>query len=578
MEPDPAVQRSLGHIISETWRLFEPKTRRKIVISAILSAILAAMDAIGVGLVPRLIRQFVSPSNHGGLLGNASTTAVALVIVAFLIGKSVGSGLVMVWQSSFLANDEGDRSVKMFRRILAMPYLETSERGTAGLIRDLHVAMPQLYRASGGGLGVLIADGLGLLGLIVVIFVSSPIMGLVLAVVLVVAAQLYSRLIRSPTGRLADRLQVDNRDFLNAIGESFGGLKTLKAFGVEDEVTGRFASVRKRYSATARDVLVYSQVARYYLEIVLVVGLGLCLGVEALVSGEGAILASFGLLSGVAARAMPALARALTSVTLIKVAGTAVDDLAPDLAAVDELSDESAGPTVPAPAAAAPGANDGEPGRRAGRLLSVAGVRFRYPTREADALRGISLDLRPGELVAIQGESGAGKTTLVDVLIGLITPQEGAVNRPGGTVGYVAQETFVWNDTVTFNVALGRPAASDDSASEIWAALEAARLGDWARRLPDHLDTLLGERGSHMSGGERQRLGVARALFGHPGVLLLDEPTSALDTATSRSLMATLVAIKEQVGVMVVTHDPIVVEYADRTIHLPAAGAVPAPG
>ena len=572
MNTEPAAPRSLRHIITQTWQLFEPRTRRKIVISAILSAILAAMDAIGVGLVPRLIREFVTPSNHSGFLGNTSTTAVALVIVAFLIGKSVGSGLVMIWQSSFLANDEGERSVKMFRRILAMPYLETSERGTAGLIRDLHVAMPQLYRASGGGLAVLISDGLGLLGLIVVIFLSSPIMGLVLAMVLVLAAQLYSRLIRTPTGKLADRLQIDNRDFLNAIGESFGGLKTLKAFGVEDVITSRFASVRKRYSATARDVLVYSQVARYYLEIVLVVGLGLCLGVQAIVKGQGAILASFGLLSGVAARAMPALARALTAVTLIKVSGTAVDELAPDLAAVDELSDEPAGPAVPGEGPTVPAAG----GRRAGRLLSVAGVRFRYPAREADALRGISLDLAPGELVAIQGESGAGKTTLVDVVIGLITPQEGAVNRPG-TVGYVAQETFVWNDTVTFNVVLGRPTPSDNFESEVWASLEAARLGDWARRLPGRLETLLGERGSHMSGGERQRLGVARALFGHPGVLLLDEPTSALDTATSRSLMATLVAIKEQVGVMVVTHDPVVVEYADRTIHLPTAGGVAAP-
>jgi ATP-binding cassette subfamily C protein len=209
-------------------------------------------------------------------------------------------------------------------------------------------------------------------------------------------------------------------------------------------------------------------------------------------------------------------------------------------------------------------------------LLSVSSVRFRYPTREADALRGVSLDLGPSELVAIQGESGAGKTTLVDVLIGLITPQHGVVRASAGTVGYVAQETFVWDDTVTFNVALERPAASGDIEAEVWAALDAARLGDWARRLPNGVRTLLGERGSHMSGGERQRLGVARALFGHPGVLLLDEPTSALDTATSRSLMATLVAIKEQVGVIVVTHDPIVVEYADRTIRLEAAGGVAA--
>src|SRR5206468_3105741 len=103
----------------------------------------------------------------------------------------------------------------------------------------------------------------------------------------------------------------------------------------------------------------------------------------------------------------------------------------------------------------------------------------------------------------------------VDVLIGLLSPHTGSVQRPvTASIGYVAQETFVWDDTVRFNVTLERPAAGGDIESEIWASLEAARLADWVRALPHGLDARLGERGGLMSGGQRQRLGLARALYG----------------------------------------------------------------
>jgi ABC-type bacteriocin/lantibiotic exporter with double-glycine peptidase domain len=176
-------------------------------------------------------------------------------------------------------------------------------------------------------------------------------------------------------------------------------------------------------------------------------------------------------------------------------------------------------------------------------------------------------------MVAILGESGAGKTTLVDVLIGLLSPERGEVWRPARTsFGYVAQETFVWDDTVRFNLTLDRPPVRASIEADVWESLEAARLAEWVRSLPDGLDTRLGERGSRMSGGQRQRLGLARALYGHPTVLVLDEPTSALDSETSRSLLATLVSIKAEVGILVVTHDPIVMEYSDRTVTLSASG------
>ncbi len=557
---------SIRRVIASTWESLEPGTRRKIIISAAIAAVLAGVDALAVGLLPTLVDRLQGKA--GGVLATVSLPVMGALVVALMVGKSAAGAGLLWWESAFIAHDESERTLGLFRHLLDRPFGETSAINTSDFVRDLHISLPQLYRGSAVGLTLLLSDGLGLLALAAVIILVAPISGVTLLLFFVFAGWLYNAVIRSRISRLSVRMHSSNRDCLNDLNESFGGLKTLKAFNAEDVGSRRFTPTRREFALAARDYVFYTQIPRYYLEIALLVGLGFSIGVTYLVDGRGAVLASFGLLSGAAARAMPALSRALYSVTVIKVSGASVLALEPDLKAM-EAGEDATPPARTARASA--GARNGGP------LVSLENVRFRYPQSPSDALTDITLEVQPGELVAILGESGAGKTTLVDVLIGLLDPQAGNVVRPEmGSVGYVAQETFVWDDSVRFNVVLDR-ANPADAEREVWAALEAARLADWVRSLPDGLDTVLGERGGRMSGGQRQRLGLARALFGHPAILVLDEPTSALDSETSRSLLSTLVSIKSEVGIIVVTHDPIVVEYSDRTVTL-VAGAGQPPG
>ncbi len=215
---------------------------------------------------------------------------------------------------------------------------------------------------------------------------------------------------------------------------------------------------------------------------------------------------------------------------------------------------------------------------RAKGALRFENVSFRYPGAEKDALRGIDLDVRPGELVALVGSSGGGKTTLVNLVPRFFAPDSGRILLDGipiadmslaslrDQLALVSQDIVLFNDTVRANVAFGvAEAVSDD---EVWAALEAAALDEFVRGLPQGLDTTVGERGAKLSGGQRQRLAIARALLKNAPVLLLDEATSALDSQTEREVQQALERTMAGRTTLVIAHRLSTIERADRIVVL----------
>ena len=215
---------------------------------------------------------------------------------------------------------------------------------------------------------------------------------------------------------------------------------------------------------------------------------------------------------------------------------------------------------------------------RAKGALRFEQVSFRYPGAERDALRGIDLDVRPGELVALVGSSGGGKTTLVNLVPRFFAPDSGRILLDGipiadmslaslrDQLALVSQDIVLFNDTVRANVAFGVAEAVTDDA--VWAALEVAALDGFVRGLPQGLDTTVGERGAKLSGGQRQRLAIARALLKNAPVLLLDEATSALDSQTEREVQQALERTMEGRTTLVIAHRLSTIERADRIVVL----------
>lgn len=216
--------------------------------------------------------------------------------------------------------------------------------------------------------------------------------------------------------------------------------------------------------------------------------------------------------------------------------------------------------------------------------LSIEHVGWKYPNQKNEVLTDASLTIRKGESVAFIGSSGAGKTTLADIILGLLQPQQGTIMMDGidiytilkpwaRIVGYVPQAVFLMDDTVKNNIVFG---VSKEEIQEdlVWSALEKAQLKDFIEGLPNGLETIVGERGIRFSGGQKQRIAIARALYNKPEILVLDEATAALDNETETAVMESIDALQGKITLIIVAHRLTTIRNCDKVYEIKDGKAI----
>jgi ABC-type multidrug transport system fused ATPase/permease subunit len=496
--------------------------------------------------------------------------AIALATLAIVVTRGI-----LEFADEYLAAWVGERFVldlrtRVFRHLqsLSPDALERRRMGdtltrVTGDVRAVEgLVLSGLTEALSAGVRVLVFAG--------VLVYLDPLLAAVAVVaapLLWVVADRFSRLVRR-TSREARR----RSGALNSVGEeSLANASLVQAFGMEDAEERRF---RREGEGIMRAELVAARIRALFAPVVDLIELGAALLVILLgawaVADErltlGGLLVFLAYLTQLygPVRELGSLA---TSAFSAAAAAERVQDLLDEEPAVRE-------PAVPA----------SPPAPIRGRV-ELTGVTFRYPGADEPVLRGLDLTVAPGEVVAVVGPNGAGKSTLASLLVRFHDPEEGVVLLDGvdvrdlplaavrGAVTLLLQETLVFHGTIRENVAMGRPGATD---ADLRAAARAAGAEEMIAGLPEGWDTVVGQRGRRLSGGQRRLVAIARALLRDAPVLVLDEPTTGLDARARAHLRGPLRTLMEGRTTIVVSHDPEMIAAADRVVRLEDGRVVPA--
>ncbi|MFK7959650.1 MAG: ABC transporter ATP-binding protein [Phycisphaerales bacterium] len=360
---------------------------------------------------------------------------------------------------------------------------------------------------------------------------------------------------------------------LTSFTEAMTGVRAIRIEGVSPHFISRFERSSQRFSDLQPTYQILRQAPRYLIE--LVAYGGLVVVVLVLLSTREALLAAIPTLTLFALagfKLLPALNRAWHAAAQLSHHLPAVDEVVRDLEAADaagelEAVDAATAPDVPF--------ND---------VVQLDGVHFAYEDGQ-DVIHGVDVSIRRGERVALIGSTGSGKTTLVDIVIGLLTPQTGAMRvdgvaiSPGNAAGwrrrvaYVPQDIFLYDETIARNIAFGLD-PDDVDMDRVRAAARVACLDAFVEgELPDGYETPIGERGVRLSGGQRQRIGLARAIYRRPDFLILDEATSALDGTTEAEVMERMGESMPGVTVLMIAHRLSTVRECNR-VHLIEDGRI----
>jgi ATP-binding cassette subfamily C protein CydC len=364
-------------------------------------------------------------------------------------------------------------------------------------------------------------------------------------------------------GARAGRRQAAARGQLAAeLVELTGAAPELVAFGLEHDALERVRTADAHLVRIARRSAFATGLADGLGLLVTGVTVAAVLALAVDASGHGrldkVLIAMLALLALASFEAVTPLAAAARELSATLAAGRRILELTDQRASV--LDSATPAPLPPWPFA-----------------VALEGVSARYPGQPLPALHGMSLRLAPGERVALVGPSGAGKTTVVNLLLRFLAPEEGRLTLGGRDVrdyrqddvrsafAVAGQDAHLFSSSIADNVRLGRPEAAEP---EVEQALRQARIWDWVASLPDGLGTQVGEAGSELSGGQRQRIVLARALLAGAPVLVLDEPTAHLDHDTASALMRDVMAVADDRTVLLITHRDEGLELVDRTVQL----------
>jgi ABC-type multidrug transport system fused ATPase/permease subunit len=551
------------------WVICDARERRLSMILLSLFFVQGLLDTVGVASIMPFMAVVGDPSviesnrflaaiyDYVGAPGYRAFLAGLGAVAFVMLLVSLGFGAVMQWTMNRYGQVFNLRlSTRLLRSYFSRPYVwylnhhsvdlgRTVLHEIAGLVN--HTLIPTLR---------ILSKSVAIILLLVLVIAVDPVIALVTASVFTSFYALVYYCVRHYLSRLGQEVWSADEERFRIAQEGLGAIKHVKVAGLEAEYLRRFQSPAERLARYLSYHATVGMMPKYFMEAITFGGILLILVALILSREEGlsAVLPLVAVYAFAGYRLMPALQSIYHDVADMKFGTAYLNKLEADL-----LAGLNADVPVPVPAAV--------PGALSPRgAIVLDRVCFSYPGAASRALDAISLTIPARRSVAFVGTTGAGKTTVIDLILGLLKPDSGQLIVDGieitdanrrqwqGALGYVPQEIYLKDDSIAANIAFG-VAQADVDRMAVERAARSAELHDFiVGELPNGYDTWIGERGVRLSGGQRQRIGIARALYRDPPVLVFDEATSALDNVTERAVMSAVDQLGRQKTIIIVAH------------------------
>ncbi|EAW35515.1 ABC transporter ATP-binding protein [Lyngbya sp. PCC 8106] len=501
---------------------------------------------------------------------------IGLAIIVVFCVKSLISWRVQTEVFLFTYRKKGELTEKLMNAYLSAPYTFHLSQNSVNIIQNIITETKQF--ANGVLIPLLTCTSNCIIVFCLILLLGiTNLTSIVVILGIIFPLFLFFNISKNKIGAWGKEASQSDKEVIRIINHSLGGIKETKLIGCEAHFESQIATQTERYTEACGKFYSYKLTPRLLVETLLVIFLVGFIAIFLLLKQDvQQLTATLGVFALASIRLIPAVSNIASGVSTLKNSSFTVNKLYCDLKEIEEITPQIEKKVLHSPE---------KKELKFQEKIILDRVRYCYPNSPADALKDICLTIDKGQSIAFIGKSGAGKTTLVDVILGLLVPQGGDIKVDTQSIyddnnlrlwqnliGYIPQSIFLIDDTIERNIAFGVP---DDLIDQVRLkkAIEAAQLTQVIEALPGGLKTIVGERGVLLSGGQRQRVGIARALYHEREILVLDEATAALDNETEHLVTESIKSLSGTKTMIIIAHRLTTVEHCD-CIHMMEKGQI----
>jgi ABC-type multidrug transport system fused ATPase/permease subunit len=570
-------------MLKKILKLLSFEEKKKAFILALLTLIAACFDVLGISFIFPFITVLANPKivetnlelsylyQQSIILGINSidkfifllgTLAFLLLIISlFLRGFALHT---QVRFSYMLEAKIGQRLIEIY---LHQPYVWFLSRNSSVIIRNILSEIGTVINQAVMPIINIISQGVLVLLLLILLIIVSPMLAFISMLIFSVSYAVVFYFLKNILNRIGPERLKQNEARYKLVSETFGAIKEIKATGLEQVFSTRFSKPAKIFAESLSSSQIINLLPRYFIEGIaigsmIILSISLLMGENNFVN----VVPTIALYAFAAYRLIPALQQIYSSISQLRFSEPALNNLNRELMNINTPS------VVQIP--------NNTSIINLNKFIQLKNVYFSYPNAKQPALKNINISIPSFSKTGIIGVTGSGKTTLVDLILGLLEPSQGNLSVDGNIItsanrncwkkiiGYVPQQIYLTDSSIAENIAFGEQ-FKNININEVEKAAKVANLHDFiTKELPEKYDTIVGERGIKLSGGQRQRIGIARALYHQPQLLIFDEATSALDNLTEQAVMKSIDYLSDKITIIIISHRLSTVKNCDNVFLL----------